>query len=345
MNKLLVITLCLLSLQVFSQEKKYKVGVIAFYNLENFFDTINDPAKNDEDFTPAGANAYTSKVYEDKVRKLTEVLSQIGTDVSPDGFSLLGVAEIENTKVLEDLCAQPEFAKRHLKIVHFDGPDDRSIDPALIYNPRYFKVLHSEPLFVRMANPDGSLHYTRDVLWVSGLYDGEPLHVFVNHWPSRRGGDDASAPARAAAAGVGKRVIDSLMKIDPNTKVVLMGDLNDDPTSPSVTEVLGAKTKMGDVKDGGLYNPWNDFLKRGIGTLAYQDSWNLFDQIIISSAFLNKEQSGFFYRGAHIFNRNFMVAKTGKYKGYPMRTYDGAIYNGGYSDHFPTYLIMLKEVK
>ncbi len=345
MKKFLVSAFCFLFLVSFSQEKKYKVGVIAFYNLENLFDTINDPDKNDEDFTPAGANQYTAKVYQDKIRKLTEVLSQIGTEVTPDGFSMVGVAEIENTKVLEDLTAQPEFANRHLKIVHYEGPDERSIDPALIYNPKYFRVKHSEPLFVRMANADGSLHYTRDVLWVSGLYDGEMIHVFVNHWPSRRGGEEASAPARASAAAVSKRVIDSLMSIDPNTKVIVMGDLNDDPTSPSVAEVLGAKGKIADVKDGGLYNPWADFLKKGIGTLAYQDSWNLFDQIILSSGFLKKEQPGFFFGKAHIFNRNFMVTKTGKYKGYPMRTYDGVIYNGGYSDHFPTYCVMLKEVK
>ncbi len=345
MKKIFAVFFSLLWLVSFSQDKKYKVGVVAFYNLENFFDTLDDPNKNDEDFTPNGANHYTPKVYLDKIGKLTEVLSQIGTDVSPDGFSILGVAEIENTKVLEDLVAQPGLANRHLKIVHYDGPDDRSIDPALIYNPRYFKVKQSQSLFVRMANPDGSLHYTRDVLWVSGLYDGEMVHVFVNHWPSRRGGEEASAAARASAAGVSKHVIDSLMAIDPNTKVIVMGDLNDDPTSPSVTQVLGAKLKIADVKDGGLYNPWADFTKRGIGTLAYNDAWNLFDQIIISSGFLKKQQDGFFYKDAHIFNRNFMVTKSGKYKGYPMRTYDGVIYNGGYSDHFPTYCVMLKEVK
>ncbi len=345
MKKCIVLFFILLSLSGFTQEKKYKLGVVAFYNLENFFDTLDDPNKNDDDFTPNGANRYTGQVYLDKVSKLTEVVSQIGKDVSPDGFSLLGVAEIENDKVLEDLVAQPQLVNRHLKIVHFDGPDDRSIDPALIYNPKYFKVQHSEPLFVKMTGSDGGIHYTRDVLWVSGLYDGEMVHIFVNHWPSRRGGEEASAPARASAAGVCKHVIDSLVAIDPNTKILIMGDLNDDPTSPSVAKVLGAKGKVKDVKDGGLYNPWVDFIKQGIGTLAYGDSWNLFDQIMFSSGFLNKEQSGFFFKDAHIFNRNFMVTKSGKYKGYPMRTYDGAVYNGGYSDHFPTYCILLKEVK
>ncbi len=282
MKTFLFLLLCVICMPVFSQEKKYEVSVIAFYNLENLFDTLNDPYRNDEDFTPTGANAYTPKVYLDKLSKLSDVLSQIGTDVKPDGFAFVGVAEIENRKVLEDLVAQPKLKDRNLKIVHYEGPDARSIDCGLIYNPKYFKVKHSESLFVRLTNSDGSLYYTRDVLWVTGTYGGDTMHVFVNHWPSRRGGEDASAPSRAAAAGVSKHVIDSLMKIDPNTKVVVMGDLNDDPTSPSVAQVLGAKFKVEDVKDGGLYNPWNDYLSKGIGTLAYQDSWNLFDKIMVS---------------------------------------------------------------
>jgi hypothetical protein len=344
MKHSLLFLLIALSLTAFSQEKKYKVAVIAFYNCENFFDTINDPAKNDEDFLPTGSYHYTGEVYRDKLSKLSDVLSQIGTDVSPDGFSMVGVAEIENDKVLEDLVAQPKLANRHLKIVHYDGPDERSIDCGLLYNPKYFKVVNSKSLFVKMTNSDGSQHFTRDVLWVTGLYDGELIHVFVNHWPSRRGGEEASAPARAAAAGVGKHLIDSLMKIDPNTKIILMGDLNDDPTSPSVAQVLGAKFDVKDVKPGDLYNPWQDFLKKGIGTLAYNDSWNLFDQIMFSSAWLSKPQKGFFFQKAQIFNRNFMITQSGKYKGYPMRTYNGNTYAGGYSDHFPTYGVLLKEV-
>jgi hypothetical protein len=345
MRKSVVFILLLTTFFAHAQEKKYKVGVVAFYNLENFFDTIDDPKINDAEFLPNGERHYNSAIYQDKVSHLSDVLSQIGTDVSPDGFSMLGVAEVENQKVLEDLIAQPKLANRHYQIVHYDSPDARGIDVGLIYNPKYFKVLHSEPLFVKLENPDGSLYYTRDVLWVAGVYDGEVIHVFVNHWPSRRGGEEASAPSRAIAAAASKRVIDSLMQIDPKTKVIVMGDLNDDPVSPSVAKVLGAKGNESAVKAGGLYNPWVDFYKNGIGTLAYQDSWNLFDQIMFSYGWLDKKQSGFFFHQAHIFNKQFMVTKTGRYKGYPMRTYDGVIYNGGYSDHFPTYGILLKEVK
>lgn len=324
---------------------KYKVGVVAFYNLENLYDTINDPNVSDEEFLPTGDHLYNTAVYTDKISKLSDVLSQIGTEVTPDGFSMLGVAEVENRKVLEDLINQPKLKDRGLKIVHYNSPDVRGVDVGFIYNPKYFKVKHSEKLFVRLAEPDGSLHYTRDVLWVSGIYDEtDTINIFVNHWPSRRGGEEASAPARAAAAGVAKHVIDSLMKINPDTKVILMGDLNDDPTSPSVTEVIGAKGNKADVQRSGMYNPWVDYIKKGIGTLAYNDSWNLFDQIMLSQAFVVENQKGFFLKDARIFSRQFMVTKTGKYKGYPMRTYDGVIYNGGYSDHFPTYCVLLKNI-
>lgn len=332
-----------LGLSGFAQKKEYQVGVVAFYNLENIFDTINDPDKNDEDFTPTGAYGYTAEVYKDKLGKLAQVLSQLGTDQSPDGFSICGVAEVENRKVLEDLVAQPALKERGLKIVHYNSPDERGIDVGLLYNPKYFKVKSSKSLFVKLQSSSDKPYYTRDVLWVSGEYAGETIHVFVNHWPSRRGGEEASAPSRAAAAGVAKHVIDSLMNIDPNTKVVLMGDLNDDPVSPSVTEVIGAKGKKEEVKPAGMYNPWVDFYKNGIGTLAYNDAWNLFDQIIVSYGWLDKNQPGFFYKDAHIFNRQYMVTKTGKYKGYPMRTFDGNVYIGGYSDHFPTYCVMIKE--
>lgn len=349
MKNVLLFILALCSVAAVAQKgnaaDKYKVGVVAFYNLENFYDTINDPNTSDEEFLPEGDHMYNTAVYTDKVSKLSDVLSQIGTEVTPDGFSMLGVAEVENRKVLEDLINQPKLKDRGLKIVHYNSPDVRGVDVGFIYNPKYFKVKHSEKLFVRLADADGSLHYTRDVLWVSGVYDEtDTINIFVNHWPSRRGGEEASAPARATAAGVAKHVIDSLMKINPDTKVILMGDLNDDPTSPSVTEVIGAKGNKADVQRSGMYNPWVDYTKKGIGTLAYNDSWNLFDQIMLSQAFLVDNQNGFFFKDARIFSRQFMVTKTGKYKGYPMRTYDGVVYNGGYSDHFPTYCVLLKHL-
>jgi hypothetical protein len=341
----IALLLALTGLQVQAQQKQYSVGIVGFYNLENLFDTINQPEVNDEDFTPNGANLYTPAVYIDKLSKLEEVLSQIGTDLSPDGLSVFGVAEIENESVLKDLAAQPKLKGRNYQIVHHNSPDERGIDVALMYNPRYLKVISSQSILVPLKNNDGTPRYTRDVLYVYGSYNGEPMHFFVNHWPSRRGGEEASAPGRAMAAQVARNVIDSIVKDNPEAKIVLMGDLNDDPVSPSVTKVLGASGNKAKVKKGGLYNPWVDYYKEGIGTLAYNDAWNLFDQIIVSEAFLPKEQSGFFLHQANIFRKEFMLQNSGRYKGYPKRTYDFNIYMGGYSDHFPTYLVLLKEKK
>lgn len=327
------------------EKKKYQVGVIGFYNLENLFDTINQPDVNDEEFTPDGANRYTPKVYLDKLDKLSEVMSQIAIEDSPDGFSILGCAEIENKTVLEDLCRHPKLKSRNYKIVHYNSPDERGIDVAILYNPKYFTPKFSESLFVDLRNDDGTQRYTRDILYCSGDYLGETIHIMVGHWPSRRGGEEASAPGRAKAAGVCKHKADSIRAVNQDAKIIVMGDLNDDPTSPSVEKVLNATGEIKELGKDKMYNPWTAYYKDGIGTLAYNDAWNLFDQIIISPAWLNKKQSGFFYKEAVIFKREFMLQKDGRFKGYPLRTYDFNRYMGGYSDHFPTYLVMLKETK
>lgn len=326
-------------------QEKYKVSAIGFYNLENLFDTINQPGVNDEEFTPAGANNYTPVVYIDKLSKLAEIISQIAIEETSDGPAILGVAEIENKSVLQDLVAHQKIKDRNYKIVHHDSPDSRGVDVGLLYNSKYFKVKKSESLFVPLIENDSTPIFTRDILYVFGLFDGEPLHVFVNHWPSRRGGEEASAPRRMQAAAVARVKIDSIIKINPNAKIILMGDLNDDPINLSVLKTLGAKIDSSKVEKGDLYNPWNEFYKRGIGSNAYNDSWNLFDQVIISSAFLEKEQKGWRYRKAVIFNKPFMFEKTGRYKGYPKRTYSWGQYIGGYSDHFPTYIVLVKKMK
>lgn len=327
----------------FAQKHQYKVAVIAFYNLENFYDTTDNPIVNDDDFTPKGEKNYNSAIYFNKINHLATVIAQIGTDENPDGPAILGVAEIENDTVLNDLINCPLIKDRNYKYVHYDSHDIRGVDVALIYNPKYFTVADSRKLFVRLPAGSKTSFFTRDVLWVKGTLDGETVDVFVNHWPSRLGGEERSAPARAAAALVNKKFIDSLQRNNINEKVIVMGDLNDDPISPSVTRVLQARGNMQYVQPGQLFNPWEQLYKKGIGTLAYQDAWGLFDQIMISYPWLDKSQSNFFYYRQYIFNKEFMIENTGKYKGYPMRTWDGNTYRGGYSDHFPTYLVMLKR--
>lgn len=323
-------------------QSKYNVGLIGFYNLENLYDTIDQDNVNDEEFTPNGTRRYTGETYLDKLSKLEQVLSELGTDHRPEGFAILGVAEIENRTVLKDLCAQPKLKDKNLKIAHYDSKDARGIDVGLLYNPAYFKLINSGKIYVDMT--DLGEGKTRDILWVKGLFMGEELYVMVAHWPSRRGGEEASMARRCRAAEFIRAKIDSIYKTEPNANIVVMGDLNDDPTSPSVINCLKAVGEKENAIDGKLYNPFADYFKKGIGTLAYNDSWNLFDQIIVSNSMLTKD-NGLEFSGAHIFTRSYMTQSDGQYKGYPFRTYNGDIYQGGYSDHFPTYIVIKRKVK
>jgi Endonuclease/Exonuclease/phosphatase family len=328
-----------------AQKKQYKTAVISFYNLENLFDTIDNTLINDEEFLPTGIRNYNTAIYKDKLGKLASVIAQIGTEYSSDGPAILGVAEIENDTVLKDLIREPLLIKRNYKFVHYDSKDARGVDVGLLYNPAYFTVEASDKLYVQLPSGSKDAYYTRDILWVKGTLNGETIHVYVNHWPSRSGGEKRSEPGRIAAAAVCRKHIDSLLVKDPNAKIVVMGDLNDDPINKSVEKVLRAGSKANLNEPGNLFNPWLELYKNGIGTLAYQDAWGLFDQIILSKPWLNREQSGFFFYQPHVFNKEFLVENNGRFKGYPMRTWDGNSYRGGYSDHFPTYLLVIKELK
>lgn len=337
--------LMILCLSAFCQKKDYNPVIISFYNLENLFDTLDNTMINDEEFLPNGPRNYNGGIYFDKLAKLAKVISEIGTEINADGPAVLGVAEVENDTVLNDLVKHKLIEKRNYKIVHYDSKDIRGIDVGLLYNPKYFTVEASDKLYVQLPGGSKDAYYTRDILWVKGKLDGETVHVYVNHWPSRSGGEKRSAPGRNAAAQICKNHIDSIAKIEPDSKIIIMGDLNDDPVNESVAKILGAKHRQEDVGKGSLYNPWTELYKKGYGTLAYQDAWGLFDQIIISYPWLNKDQNGLFFYQQHIFFKEYLVENKGRYKGYPMRTWDGNFYRGGYSDHFPTYLVFLKEIK
>ncbi len=344
MKTCLIILATLTFSKVVSQTNHYQACIIAFYNLENYYDTIDNPIVNDDDFTPAGIKKYSGTIYKDKINKLASVLSIMGTDIVPDGPALLGVAEIENDTVLNDLARHPSLQKRHYRIIHFDSKDVRGIDVGLFYNPKYFLPEKAEKLFVQLPGNSKEAFYTRDILYVKGQLAGEPIHIYVNHWPSRRGGEERSTPARAAAAKVCRKHADSIFREDPVAKMVLMGDLNDDPDSPSITRTLGAKGKPAEVKPAGWFNPWLDPYQKGLGTLANRDSWGLFDQILLSHAWLTPHQPGLHYHHPTIFTRDFMKEDRGRFKGYPMRTWDGNSYRGGYSDHFPTFVVLVKNI-
>jgi hypothetical protein len=303
---------------------------------------VDDPLTNDFEFTPQGPNHYTLEIYREKLDHLAEVVSQLGTESTPDGIAILGVAEIENRKVLEDFVSHKKVRARDYQIVHYDSRDSRGIDVALLYQEKYFKYISSEILAMpTYISEDGDTSYSRDILVVYGTMDGEKVAITVNHWPSRRGGEKATAPLRNAAAMINKRIVDQ--NTAQGIKTIVMGDLNDDPVNDSVKGILRAKQKPDKLHASDMFNPMYKFYKKGIGTTAYQDAWSLFDQVILSSNFITDDNGYYFYR-ARVFNETFLTQKLGQFKGYPMRTFAGNTYLGGYSDHFPVYVFLIKRV-
>ncbi|MBN1952543.1 MAG: endonuclease/exonuclease/phosphatase family protein [Bacteroidales bacterium] len=324
------------------QEKTFNAVCIGFYNLENLFDTILDPELyNNEEFTPNGPNQWTAERYHEKLRNMADVISKIGTDVVPAGVAILGISEIENRNVVEDLVKHEILRERGFRIVHYDSPDARGVDVGLIYRPDIFTVLGSKSYRLTLENDSG--FRSRDQLLVTGKAGDDILHIIVNHWPSRRGGERASRPKRNAAGDLSRHIADSLLALDKNAKIIVMGDLNDDPVNPSVRDHLRAKGNKDKLEEGDLFNPMYGLYKEGIGSLAYRDSWNLFDQIIISQGLLGDDFRDYTFYKAKVFNKNFLVQKDGPYAGYPRRTFAGGVYQGGYSDHFPVYILLIRE--
>ncbi len=341
----LLIYVCLLFFTAgLSAQQQYQIGLVGFYNFENLFDTLDAPNVADEEFTPNGPKHYGTELYTDKIGKLAQVVSELGVDLSPDGVAVLGVAEIENRTVLEDFVRHPGVADRNYQIVHYDSPDRRGIDVALLYNPKYFTLTSSSTHPVVLYNDQGERDYTRDVLLVSGRFGGEPMHFMVNHWPSRRGGEAASQPRRNAAASVCKNLADSIRRQEADAKILIMGDLNDDPVSPSVAEVLRATGKSQRVSADRFYNPMFEYYRKGLGTLAYRDSWSLFDQILLSQPLIDTQTEGYQFYRAFIHNPRYLLQKSGRFKGYPYRAFVGDTYLGGYSDHFPVYLALVRPL-
>lgn len=347
-RKLLALTLALLlaSSMMVAQSKKQVRLTVAFYNLENLFDTI-DGENNDADFLPDGKNQWTPEKYKQKLHNMAYAISQIGSKRGPD---ILGVCEIENRGVLEDLLKEPELADAGYEIVHFDSPDKRGIDCALLYRPRYYQLSDARPHPVRLKGEE--YIKTRDVLEVNGLLLGEPVTFLVAHWPSRVGGEQVSLKRRLQAAEVMRSVTDSLLTADPKNKIILMGDFNDDPTSPSVVEGLRSKGTTEGLASTELYNPMAPLYTSGRGTLAYRDVWNLFDNILVTpnliagsddSLHLQSDKASGHY--GYIFNADFLTQKTGHFKGYPFRTFSSGRFQGGYSDHYPVYIYLTKTIE
>lgn len=348
MKKTVFFIVVFISINSFSQAKgkQYSIRTIAFYNLENLFDTINDVTKNDE-FSPImEIKSNRAAIYTDKIDKLAHVISQIGKEKTKTSPAIIGVCEVENLSVLEDLIKSTYLKTKNYGIIHYDSPDKRGIDVALLYQKKYFK-----PIFNEVFNPNiyknNKKVYTRDQLLVSGYLDDELINIIVNHWPSKRGGV-TSIPLREKAAYQNSKIISQIREQDDNAKIFTIGDFNDDPTASSFKNVLKTKAEKKNLELGDIYNPYENMFKKGFNTTAHRDNISLFDQILISSTLVSNGENDFssykMYQ-AHIFNKRFLMQKKGQYKGYPFRSFSNSSYTGGYSDHFPVYMYIIKEKK
>lgn len=344
MKKLLLLfAIAALSLPCAARDKARgsQMAGVAFYNLENLFDTIpNNPLGRDAEFTPNGERQWDGRKYWSKIHNLAYAISHMTSPTTPYGPAIIGVSEIENRSVLDDLVADPQIAAWNLQVVHHDSPDRRGVDVGCLYNPKYFQLIN-----VTNHTATAIPYPTRDQMCVYGSLMGQPLAVIVNHWPSRLGGQEQSSPNREAAAALSLAIADSVWAIHPEAGVIIMGDLNDDPHDKSCAKVLGAKKKAKGVGPHQFFNPWWKKLDDGIGTLAYKSSWNLFDQIIVSGNLVNVDDDAqWHFMRADVLNWEFLRDTDGNRQGYPLRTFSAGAYLNGYSDHFPTEIFLTRKV-
>ncbi len=326
-----------------AQDTKVKVGCIGFYNLENLYDTIDNPENDDAEYLPQAIKLWNTDKYLRKLDHLAEVISQLGTEIVAGGPVIMGFSEVENYGVMRDLISRAPLNKMNYGIVHYDSPDRRGVDVGLIYQKNNFKVRDSKNYIVK--DTTNISFRTRDLLRVSGYLDGDLIHIIVCHWPSRSGGELESTPRRKLAALNTRMIVEEIFKTEPDAKIIIMGDFNDDPRDISMVKHLGAKGKIEQVTKSNLFNPMWKLYKDGIGSLAYRDSWNLFDQTIVSYGLLHPTDGEYKFLKSKVFNKKFLTQKDGSFSGYPFRTYVGNNYMAGYSDHFPVYLFLTKEIK
>ncbi len=309
---------------------------IAFYNVENLFDIEDNAYTNDNDYLPTSVKRWTKKRYDRKITKLAEVISKIGSDEMKEPPAIIGVAEAENEGVLLDLINAEALKDYNYDIVHYDSKDERGIDVGFIYNKDVFQVDDSSRYSIYLEKEPGIQDFTRDILWVSGKLDGEPIHCLVNHWPSRRDGVDESSKNRMKAASKALEIIENIRRFEVDPKIIVMGDFNDNPNNDSIRH-LSEKAQ--------LFNPMKTMQSFSRGTQNHKFTWNVFDQILFSTNFFESDSESLKFEKADIFDKKFLTQYKGRFKGQPFRTYVGKKYKGGYSDHFPVYMQISKYSK
>ncbi len=356
MKKLLIFVFCILLGFSATAQKTKQNYVIGFYNLENLFDIYDDPVKNDGEFLPDGKNKWTQAKYDIKQHNMARVIAEMAKN-NGRWHTILGISEIENRLVIEDLVSQPSIAEANYQIVHYDSPDRRGVDVALLYKPEQFTYLDSESIpftfdgsDIDFSDTDTDYFRTRDILMVHGLIDGEHFAFYVMHLPSRIGGKGSNLRSRGAEIAYNH----ACMMEDkyPGIKVVMMGDMNDDPFDKSMVEYLHGKETITEMTPEDYYNPYLSMIKAGYGSLCYQGTWCIYDQELVNYNLAVAPNGGLkiqpvtkgrgvWYDGV-IFKRPFMITKKGQYKGYPFRTFSNGAFVGGFSDHFPTYIVVGK---
>lgn len=309
----------------------YRVG---FYNVENLFDLKDEPAKFDDEFTPTGRNKWTKERYDHKLNNLSKVINGMGNPV------LLGLCEVENKTVLKDLTATSLLKPHGYQFAHFESPDMRGIDVALLYKSKMFSVLDEKKIRIDFPDSIAADYTSRDILQVKGILQGkDTLHVFVNHWPSRRGGTKASQAKRVHVASYLKKAVDELLSQHSNANIIIMGDFNDEPINDSIIKTLGVQR---DREQANLYNCFIKADQNKEGSYNYRGNWNMLDQIIISSS-IKQALNGLKARNATIFRKEWMLYKDPKHGPRPNRSYGGPNYYGGYSDHLPVFIDLVSQ--
>lgn len=318
------------------QRKEYKIHTIAFYNVENLFHYENDPNTTMNNWTLRGESFYNENIYRLKINNISRVISEIGKELVKTSPSIIGLAEIENHKVLNDLINTDNLKNQDYSFILNDSKDLRGIDVALMYKKTVFTPINIVSHKLNLYDKKNKLR-TRDQLVVSGILEDEEIHLIVNHWPSRRSNKKSTEDYRLKAAKLNREIIDSIFLIKPKAKIINMGDFNDNPTDKSILSMK----KKGNNND--LFNPMKKLYAKGIGTIAWKNKWNLFDQIMISINLNNSNYNTLNLFKAGVYNKEYLSIRIGKNKDYPYRSYQDNSWTGGYSDHFPVYIYIMKE--
>ena len=358
MRRILTVLAMVLVMGTASQaQNKEQNHVIGFYNLENLFDTYNDPVKNDEEFLPEGKNKWTDAKYQKKLQNMAKVIRSMKEE-NGVWHALLGVSEIENRLVLEDLVWEEQIREANYQIIHYDGPDRRGVDVALLYKPEIFKFIESESIpftfegssidFI-MTKEQQDYFKTRDILMVHGTIDGEHFAVYVAHLPSRAGGKKGGNQLRDRGGEIMYEHAMMMQQKYPGIKIICMGDMNDNPTDPSMAQYLHGREFKEEVTDADFFSPFTSMLKAGFGSLAYQGVWSIYDLLLVNNALTHPQEGTFGLRQLHkkgyygrVYNPQFLTNQQGQYKGTPFRTFSNGAFIGGYSDHYPTYIVITK---